>query len=136
MNRRAGLVFVCALMLNACASMNAPPPDKYIVFFDFDSVELSQPALAVVAQAAAEAKRVNPARIDVAGYTGAVEGARTGEIIATQRFEAVGDALTAVGVDRMLIRREALTDGAQLPAVAIRRIEMRFIAPVAAAPAS
>lgn len=135
MKLRVGLVFVCALMLNACASMNAPPPDKYIVFFDFDSVELSQPALAIVAQATAEAKRVNPARIDIAGYPGIAEGARTGEIIATQRFEAVANALTAAGVDPLLIRRAALAGGRQLPAVAIRRIEVRFITSEAA-PAS
>ncbi len=106
MKLRVSLALLCALVLSACASMNGGAPDKYIVFFDFDSVELSRPALAVVAKAAAEAKRANPTRIDVAGYTGAVEGARTGEVIATQRFEAVANARATDRMQEMAERHK------------------------------
>jgi hypothetical protein len=105
----------------------AAPNDKFIAFFNFDSVQLSPEARAVVHEAADAAKARKPMRIELAGYTGREEDARTDDRVAAQRFMAVEEALVAEGIDRMLFRRAALVDPVPLPATAVRRIEIRLL---------
>ena len=127
MNMKTGLVLALALLLAGCATRQAELPQQYLVFFNFDSAALTDETRAVVREAAANAKIAKPARIEIAGYTGAGPDARTDDRLATQRFTVVEDALVAEGIDRAVLTRAALADPIPLPANAVRRVEIRFV---------
>jgi hypothetical protein len=127
---RRALALAGAVLLSACAGGPAAepaPPPVYLVFFDFNSAALSAAAKEVVVTAAADAKRLHPARIEIAGFTGREENARTDNALAGQRFKVVEDTLAAEGVDRKLFARLQLMDDIPLPAVGVRRVEIRFV---------
>jgi outer membrane protein OmpA-like peptidoglycan-associated protein len=116
------------LLLGACATQQpAAIPEQYLVFFNFDSAALTDETRTVVRNAAANAKVVKPARIEIAGYTGQGADARTADQLATQRFVVVENALVAEGIDRTLLTRTSIVDPIPLPAQAVRRVEIRFI---------
>jgi outer membrane protein OmpA-like peptidoglycan-associated protein len=125
------LVLVMSVLLAACAGGGIfgprETPDKFIAFFNFDSVMLSPEARAVVHQAAVAAKTMHAMHIELAGFTGREEEARTDDRVAAQRFAAIEEALVAEGVDRALLKRVALVDTVPLPATAVRRIEIRLM---------
>lgn len=123
-----GMVLVCILGLAACATTTtAELPRRYMVFFTYNSVELSPVALDVIEQAARNATVLQTAHIEISGYTGMEENARTRPGLAAQRYAAVENALVARGIDHAHLRRIALSDEFPLPAVAVRRIEIRFV---------
>jgi OOP family OmpA-OmpF porin len=115
-----------AALLAGCATGPAQAPERYIVFFNFDSAELSADSRAVVREASEHARRTPAAPVELAGYTGREPDARTDDQLALQRFTAVENAMAADGVDRARLRRVALMDETPLPATAVRRIEIRF----------
>ena len=130
MFRKAALISFMSLVLAACAGMgDRTPPPAYIVFFTFDSATLSDAAQSVVKQAADDAKRVKPMRIQLAGFTGNEPDARTAEPLAQARFSAVETALVSAGIDKAIITRTTLNDPGPLPDTAVRRIEIRFAPP-------
>jgi outer membrane protein OmpA-like peptidoglycan-associated protein len=118
---------LAALVLTGCATAPAEVPQLYTVYFNFDSAALTEESLPIVRTAAANAKTVLPARIELAGYTGLEADARTDDRLANQRFAAVENALMAEGIDRGILARTPLVDPIPLPATAVRRIEIRFI---------
>ncbi len=122
------MVLVCVLGLAAFATTAAAElPRRYKVFFTYNSVELSPAALDVIERAAWNAATLQTAHIEISGYTGHEENTRTRPGLAAQRYAAVEDALAVRGVDRALFTRVALSDEIPLPAVAVRRIEIRFV---------
>jgi outer membrane protein OmpA-like peptidoglycan-associated protein len=123
------LVIALTMLLAACAGGGKPALGErpFIAFFNFDSVTLTPEARAVVHQAATAAKTLHPKRIELAGYTGREEEARTDDRVAAQRFTAIEDALVAEGLDRTLFARTAIVDPVPLPATAVRRIEIRLL---------
>jgi outer membrane protein OmpA-like peptidoglycan-associated protein len=119
------LAVLMTVVLAGC--MTTPPPDRFIVFFNFDSAQLSPEARVVVTQAADAARRTAQSPIQLAGYTGLEPNARTDDTLAAQRFRTVEEALVAAGVERARLSRVGLPEEAQLPATAVRRIEIRFM---------
>jgi outer membrane protein OmpA-like peptidoglycan-associated protein len=119
------LTLFVTVVLAGC--MTTPPPDRFIVFFNYDSSQLSPEARVVVTEAADAARRTAPAPIQLAGYTGREPNARTDDDLAAQRFRTVEEALVMAGVDRARLSRVGLPEEAQLPATAVRRIEIRFM---------
>jgi outer membrane protein OmpA-like peptidoglycan-associated protein len=132
MTARLLLFLALSLFVAGCATQpgGAPAetiPDLYTVYFNFDSAALNDDTQPIIRQAAANAKRARPARIEIAGYTGQEADARTDDRLAAQRFATVEQALVAEGIDRTLLARTALVDPIPLPATAVRRIEIRFV---------
>jgi outer membrane protein OmpA-like peptidoglycan-associated protein len=125
--RKLGLVLLSALVLSACATARNETR-TYIVFFAYDTAALTPEARNIVVQAAANAKAVKAVRIDLGGYVGQGPTARTDGALTARRFATVEDTLAAQGVDRRLFARVPLMDEVQLPATAVRRIEIRLIA--------
>jgi outer membrane protein OmpA-like peptidoglycan-associated protein len=106
--------------------MREDVPRTYIVFFNYNAVELSPDARTVVHQAALSAKKLKGGRIELAGYTGREEDARTAAPLADKRFGAVEAALAAEGIDPATLSRVSVIDEVPLPATAVRRIEIRL----------
>ena len=137
---RTAALLVCVVGLTACATAQDGPvasttpveiPRQYIVFFNYDSIELSPEATEVIEHAATGAGTLTAVRLELAGYTGTEIDARTNADLAEQRFVVVEEALMARGVDRNRMSRASLADEIPLPAVAVRRIEIRFMEPAA-----
>ena len=85
----------------------APAPARtYLVFFDFDSATLTDRARQIIAEAAANAPRVQTTRIDVTGHTDTVGSAAYNQALSVRRAEAVARELEARGIPRsqMVIR--------------------------------
>jgi hypothetical protein len=128
---RASL-FLSLLALAACApepppAPTAPEPNKYVVFFPPTVTSLTPPAHEIVLKAAAHAKEISPAYIQLAGYIGDGPTARTDKGLTERRYAAVEEVLAAQGLDRKLFLRVPLADLTPLPATAVRRVEIYLI---------
>jgi outer membrane protein OmpA-like peptidoglycan-associated protein len=118
---------VLAATLAGCAAFQVQEaPRDYIVFFDYNTADLSASAQSIVANAASAAKSLDVARVDIVGHNGS---ARTPDKLADARFVKIEDALAAGGVSRSLFKRSTLTDAVPLPDTAQRRIEIHLVAP-------
>lgn len=130
--RKFGLVLLCALAMSGCATDpneagNSNEARNYIVFFPYDADTLTPDARDIVLRAAAMAKAMKPARIELGGYIGQGPTARTDSALTARRFAAVEDTLAAEGIDRRLFVQMPLVDEIPLPATAVRRIEIHLI---------
>jgi outer membrane protein OmpA-like peptidoglycan-associated protein len=106
------------------------PPPTYIVFFRYDSAELSQAARQIVDQAAARAKVFHPSTITIAGYTDQSGTPDANRHLSDRRIATVEQALGADGVDPKLFLRLPLPDQpTALEPTADRRIEIRLTPP-------
>jgi outer membrane protein OmpA-like peptidoglycan-associated protein len=98
------------LLATACgqntqtASLTKPAPAApmeartWMVFFDTNSVKLSEQANNTVSAAAASAKATPTARVRIAGYTDTEGGMAYNQALSVRRANAVRDALVAQGV--------------------------------------
>jgi OmpA-OmpF porin, OOP family len=76
----------------------APSAPSFMVFFDWDRSNLSQQALATIAQAAAAFKQKGSARITATGHTDTSGPADYNMALSLRRANAVKDALVREGV--------------------------------------
>ena len=86
----------------------SPPPIRenghnYIVFFDWDRVDLSVRARQVVAEAAQAATRVQVTRIEVAGHTDASGSSSYNNNLSVRRAQMVANELVRDGVPKQAI---------------------------------
>ena len=124
-----------ALCLCACASVHPGRPANYVVFFRYDSAELNSAGRQIVDQAAAAAKAIPAAKIEIAGYLDSATAAPTSRRFSAPRFNAVEQALIADGIDPKLFVRAQLADTeSALPGTADRRIEIWLIGKGTTAP--
>jgi len=82
-------------------TMPAPIPDvptSYLVFFDFDSAQLTNEAARIVDTAAENAQRAEKTRIEVTGHADRAGGARYNMVLSQRRAEAVVQRLAAQGI--------------------------------------
>src|SRR5678809_1362388 len=82
-------LFMCALALAACETTAPAPkpeePSKYVVFFPPSATSLTPEAREIVVKAAAHAKEMNPAFVQLAGYIGDGPTARTDKGLTERR---------------------------------------------------
>ena len=122
------LCFAIAVVFAAAGcTTGREQPQMFTLFFNYNSAAIAPEAQPVVREAAELIKRTRPASVQVAGYTGNEEVARTDDELAAQRFTNVENALVAEGVPRDLLARVSLNDPVPLPATAVRRIEIRLV---------
>jgi len=94
------------------APVAAPAPARtYLVFFDFARADLTDRARQIIAEAAANAPRVQATRIDVTGHTDTVGSAAFNQALSVRRGEAVAAELERRGIPRtqMVIRGVGFT---------------------------
>ncbi len=117
-----------AALLTGCAAFQKEDdaPRDYIVFFDYNTADLSDAAKMIVDNAAQASKSLKVGEIDIVGHDGS---SRTPDKLADARFVKVEDALAAGGVPRNLFKRSTLNDTVPLPDTALRRIEIHLVAP-------
>ncbi|MFQ3622689.1 MAG: OmpA family protein [Acetobacteraceae bacterium] len=85
----------------APAPAAAPAPARtYLVFFDFDSAALTDRAREIIAEAAANAPRVQATRIEVTGHTDTVGSAAYNQALSVRRANAVAAELERRGIPR------------------------------------
>lgn len=121
----------------APAPKPAPPPmampGPFVVFFGFDSVDLSAEAMATIRDAAAAAKNASPSKIVLSGHADRSGANAYNMQLSRHRVAAVGNALMEAGVSRKII--EQSRRGEDEPAVvtadgvreaANRRVEITF----------
>ncbi len=126
--RSIGAVTVLMLALGACSLIHPNRPPNYIVFFHYDSVELTPDARQIVDAAAAAAKALPATRIEIAGYLDSATAAPSSRPFSAPRFKVVEQALIADGIDPSLLVRVQLADSeAALPPTGDRRIEIWLI---------
>ncbi len=89
-----------AAFLAACAAdpreLVGQPPR--VVFFEMDSVELDEPALAVLANAARLSRRHPEVPVQVRGFAGPAGGQAFNQELSRRRAQHVADELTKRGV--------------------------------------
>lgn len=78
----------------------APQCGNYIVFFEFDSADLTPEAMNIIGLAANAAKQAGSCKITVTGHTDTSGSAAYNEALSKRRAETVSAALVDQGVDR------------------------------------
>jgi outer membrane protein OmpA-like peptidoglycan-associated protein len=85
------------------AAAPAPVSRSYLVFFDWDKASLTDRARQIVAEAAANASRVQYTRIEVNGYTDTSGTPKYNQGLSVRRALAVAEELVKDGVPRNAI---------------------------------
>jgi outer membrane protein OmpA-like peptidoglycan-associated protein len=111
----------------ACRSPVPQPPASFIVFFHFDSSDLTPEARQIVGQAAQKARSSHASTVTIAGYTDQAGSPHYNLHLADRRIAAVEQALVTDGVDPRLFLRIPLPDAeTALEPTADRRVEIRL----------
>lgn len=93
----------------------APVPGPYIVYFDFDSFDLSATGEAVVKEAAKAGMAAGIKSVTVTGHTDTAGASEYNEGLARARAATVGNQLMIEGLPRSAVKRNA--SGETAPAV-------------------
>jgi outer membrane protein OmpA-like peptidoglycan-associated protein len=129
---RSTILLLYAGITLGLAGCKTPPskpaaPQNYILFFRFDSADLSPDARAVVDQAAAGIKALKPSTVGIAGFSDKVGTPAYNQHLAERRIGAVEAALTADGVDPRLFLKIPLGDSEPvIGGTGDRRVEIRL----------
>jgi len=130
MNGRAWAAAIGMIaMIGALAGCRTspPPPRNYLVFFPFDSADLSPEARQVVDQAAAGAKAMKASTVAIAGFADRVGTPSYNQHLSERRVAAVEQALTADGVAPGRFLRIPLGEAeAGIEGTGGRRVEIRL----------
>jgi OOP family OmpA-OmpF porin len=112
----------------------APEPiGPFIVYFDWDSAEITREAAAILDEAAAAYKSATPVRVTLRGHTDTSGSNSYNERLSERRSTAVRNALISRGVPETAIRQSSF--GEERPAVGTgdgvreplnRRVEINF----------
>jgi len=131
-HRAFGMVMAATLVL-AAAGCKAPAPSKpnvpqtYVLFFRFDSADLTPEARAIVDQAAAGIKIAKPSTVGIAGFADKAGTKAYNQHLSERRIDAVEKALTADGIDPKLFLKIPLGESEPLAEpTADRRVEIRL----------
>jgi len=116
-----GLAFVVAacqdgpkMATPAPQSPAPPPPKSWMVFFDTNSVAISQESATTVRDAAGVAKSMATARVSVTGFTDTTGPVAYNNQLAMRRADAVKNALISNGVAAQSITVTGLGEQDQL----------------------
>jgi outer membrane protein OmpA-like peptidoglycan-associated protein len=129
---RSVAAIVAFAALAGCQTKTQAPPEthNYLVFFRFDSADLSPEARQVVNQAATGVKTFRPSTIAIAGFTDRVGTEAYNQHLSERRIAVVEQALIADGIDPKLFLRIPLGEAeAAIPGTGDRRVEIRLTAP-------
>lgn len=121
-----------ALGISGCktAPSKADMPRNYVLFFHFDSADLTPEARAIVDHAAVGIKALGPSTVGIAGFTDTIGTAAHKQDLSERRIAAVEAALTADGVDPKLFLKIPLGDSEPvLEPTGDRRVEIRLSVP-------
>ncbi|HLG90299.1 MAG TPA: OmpA family protein [Alphaproteobacteria bacterium] len=130
--RNVAAILLAGLALAGCktAPRTAEVPRNYLLFFRFDSADLSPDARRIVDQAAAGIKVLKPSTVGIAGFTDKVGTPGYNQHLAERRIAAVEAALTADGIDPKLFLTIPLGDSEPVVGgTGDRRVEIRLAAP-------
>ena len=112
---------------------SAPFAGPYVVQFKFDSAELTSHGKATLARAAADAAKVKPSQVKLAGHTDRAGNAKYNLVLSKLRVDAAAQALIGLGVSPSMIGKSI--HGEETPALATadgvrkqlnRRVEITF----------
>ena len=123
------LMMALAFGLAGCktAPKKADTPRNYVMFFPFDSADLSPEAHAIVDQAAAGIKLLGPSTVAIAGFSDKIGTVGYNQHLSERRVAVVEQALTADGVDPKLFLKIPLGDSqSQIEGTGDRRVEIRL----------
>lgn len=93
------------LVAAAPAASPAGLPGPYVVYFDFDSFDLSATGEAVIKQAAASGKAAGAKSVTVTGHTDTAGNTQYNEGLSRARAATVGNQLMVEGIARSMVKR-------------------------------
>lgn len=107
--------------------MMAPAPftGPYVVQFKFDSAELTPHGKCTLARAAADAAKVKPNQVKLAGHTDRAGSAKYNLVLSKSRVDAVAQALIGLGVSPSMIGKSI--HGEEMPALATADVVRKHI---------
>lgn len=125
----ASLLVAFALGITGCKS-KPEMPRNYVLFFHFDSADLTPEARAIVDQAATGIKALGPSTVGIAGFTDKIGTLAHNQDLSERRITAVEAALTADGVAPKLFLEIPLGDSEPvMEPTGDRRVEIRLSVP-------
>ena len=128
-NRAIGAVAAMSVAFVVVGCKAPPPnvPQTYVLFFPFDSADLSPEARAVVDQAASGIKVAKPSTVGIAGFADKAGTKEYNQHLSERRIDAVEQALAADGVDPKLFLKIPLGESEPLEGgTTNRRVEIRL----------
>jgi outer membrane protein OmpA-like peptidoglycan-associated protein len=121
--------FLCASLLVASAAL-APPGwaqegNRFLVYFDEFSANLTQKSRDVIADAAKKAKETNAKAIRVEARASATGSQKANHYLAQTRSQVVADELEHDGVNPAMVQQVPIGQtGSEDPSVAERRVDI------------
>lgn len=102
----AASFFATTVMVALSGCSNHTPRDNYVLFFERDSVTLSETGKNIVADAARSAKARHAQRVIVSGSAGRYGDPDVLKALANARAEAVAKILEKDGIDTKIVAKE------------------------------
>ena len=103
---RRAVALLLVLLAVACTQMAGPAePDRFLVYFNDVSAELSPEARQTIAEAAQRARQTGPRSLRIEGRASTTGSAEANMRLSETRAAVVADALEHDGIAKMLIRQ-------------------------------
>ena len=108
-----------------CMQPASPPGDRFLVYFDEFSANITPQAHQVIADAATRAKAIHASAIRIEGRASATGSPKANAHLSETRTQVVADALERQGLDPKTFRQVAVGQtAADDPSVAERRVDI------------